>query len=103
MPERPLAAIERGLAAVGELLESEGVEVGIAVVGGTAMNLLGIIRRTTSDVDVLAVVQGGAGRELGRLMPPDPLPEPLRRAIARVAKDFQLPSDWMNAVVGLQW
>jgi hypothetical protein len=102
MPDRPFAVIERGLAAVGEWLASEGVEVGIAVVGGTALNLLGIVERTTSDVDVLAILrrEGDPG---GTLVPPEPLPEPLRRAIGRVARDFQLPPDWMNTVVALQW
>ena len=103
MPHKPITAIERGLAAVGELLASERVEVGIAVVGGTALNLLGIVQRTTNDVDVLAVVRGGSDPSGEILMPPDPLPAPLQRAIARVARDFQLPSDWMNTTVGLQW
>jgi hypothetical protein len=103
MPETPIAAIERGLAAAGELLAADGVEVGVVVVGGTALNLLGIVKRTTSDVDVLAVLRGGSDPSGETLMPPDPLPEPLQRAIARVARDFQLPADWMNTVVGLQW
>ena len=103
MPDAPIAAIERGLAAVGELLAADGVEVGVVVVGGTALNLLGIVQRTTSDVDVLAVLRGGSHPTGEALMPPDPLPEPLQRAIARVARDFQLPVDWMNTMVSLQW
>ena len=35
--------------------------------------------------------------------PPDRLPNALVGAIERVARDFGLPADWMNAVVGLQW
>jgi hypothetical protein len=92
----PISVLERGLAA-------EGVEVGIIVVGGTALNLLGIVQRTTNDVDVLAILQDRAGSGGVTLAPPDPLPEPLQRAIARVARDFQLPEDWMNTAVGLQW
>lgn len=46
MPDAPIAAIERGLVAVGELLAAEGVEVGVVVVGGTALNLLGLVQRT---------------------------------------------------------
>lgn len=37
------------------------------------------------------------------LAPPDPLPDPLRRATAPVARDFGLSEDWRNTVVGLQW
>lgn len=103
MEASPISVLERGLAAVGDLLAAEGVEIGIIVAGGTALNLLGIVQRTTNDVDVLAILQDRAGSGGVTLAPPDPLPEPLQRAIARVARDFQLPEDWMNTVVGLQW
>lgn len=69
--------LERGLAAVGDLLAAEGVEVGIIVAGGTALNLLGIVQRTTNDVDVLAILQDRAGSGGVTLAPPDPLSEPL--------------------------
>jgi len=103
MQAEAIPDIERGLSAAGELLAAEGVEVGIVVVGGVALNLLGLVKRTTTDVDVLAIVQGQDDIRGTVLAPPEPLPEPLRRAIARVARDFQLPEDWMNALVGLQW
>jgi hypothetical protein len=103
MPNISIASIERGLSAVGELLAADGVELGIVVVGGTALNLLGIVQRTTSDVDVLAVLRDGTHPSTEALRPPDPLPEPLQRAIARVARDFQFPADWINTTVGLQW
>ena len=73
------------------------------VVGGTALNLLGVVERTTDDVDVLALLQSGGDPVRELLIPPEPLPESLRHAIARVARDYQLPADWMNTVVGLQW
>ncbi len=37
------------------------------------------------------------------LVRPDPLPEPLTRAIATVARDFNLPHDWMNTEIAAQW
>ncbi len=76
MQASPISVLERGLAAVGDLLAAEGVEVGIIVAGGTALNLLGIVQRTTEDVDVLAVLQDRAGSGGVTLAPPDPLPEP---------------------------
>ncbi len=103
MEARSPADIERALAAVGELLSAEGAEIGIVVVGGTALNLLGIVERATRDVDVLAVLQGKPTAGRAALAPPDPLPEPLQRAVATVARDFGFPGDWMNSVVGLQW
>jgi hypothetical protein len=103
MEPRLPAEIERALGAVGELLTAETAEVGIVVVGGTALNLLGIVERTTRDVDVLAIVRSKPQAGGVVLAPPDPLPEPLRRAIATVARDFGLSEEWMNTVVGLQW
>lgn len=31
------------------------------------------------------------------------MPEPLQEAILTVARDFGLPADWMNTVIGAQW
>jgi hypothetical protein len=103
MIKRLPAEIERALGAVGELLAAERAEVGIVVVGGTALNLLGIVARTTRDVDVLAVVSSTAQAGSVVLAPPDPLPEPLRQAIVTVARDLGLSASWMNTVAGLQW
>lgn len=95
--------IERALAAVGDLLAAEGERAHIVILGGAALNLLGIVHRTTRDVDVLAVASPGAGRGRPKLKRPVPLPEPLRRAAATVARDFQLPPDWLNTDVAGQW
>ena len=67
MEPRFPAEIERALRAVGELLTAERAEVGIIVVGGTALNLLGIVERTTRDVDVLAIVRAKPRREMSCL------------------------------------
>ena len=94
--------IERVFAALGELLAAEGMEFGIVVLGGAALNLLGIVERTTRDVDVLAITSSTLGDGLLSLTPPEPLPEPLKRAIDRVARDFRLPEDWVDTTMGLQ-
>lgn len=36
-------------------------------------------------------------------MVPHPLPEALKDGIARVARDFSLPDDWMNTQIAAQW
>ena len=69
--------------------------------GGASLSLLGLIPRTTRDVDVIAQVQEDGAKD--QLVPPEPLPEPLVRAIRTVARDFGLPLDWMNTDVALQW
>ncbi len=35
--------------------------------------------------------------------PPEPLPEVLVDAVERVARDYALPSDWLNTAVAMQW
>lgn len=94
--------IERAFDALGELLIAEGTEFGIVVLGGAALNLLGIVERTTRDVDVLAITSSTLDDGLPLLTPPEPLPEPLKRAIDRVARDFRLPEDWVDTTMGLQ-
>jgi hypothetical protein len=50
-----------------------------------------LIGRPTRDVDVVAFLQGR------NLLVPRPLPEALVVARDRVARDFGLPDDWLNA------
>src|SRR3972149_2574093 len=95
--------ILRALMAVGELLAAEGEAAGIVIVGGTALILQGFVERLTEDVDVIAIThepRDASGSRIGRA---EPLPQPLTRAIARVARDFNLPETWMNSTVTAQW
>lgn len=66
------------------------------------MNLLSIVRRSTNDVDVIARAFHDEEGVL-RLSRAEPFPESLRAAIRTVARDFDLPPNWMNAEVGAQW
>lgn len=91
-------AIEAALHAVGERLARLSQPTSIVVVGGAALNLLGIVHRPTIDVDVLARADEG-----GALQPPDPLPDSLRSAIGAVARDLGLLETWMNTTVADQW
>jgi hypothetical protein len=94
--------LDPALAAVGELLEKERTEVALVVVGGATLNLLGLIDRTTQDVDVIARAEEPIGVP-ARLAPPDPLPNALQHAILRVARDFGLAPDWINTAIARQW
>lgn len=94
--------IEEALEAVGDLLRASGERIYVVVVGGATMNLLGIVHRSTSDVDVIARAERDAQGEL-QLLEAEPFPESLRRAIQIVARDLGLPGNWMNAEVGAQW
>lgn len=98
------AQLEEVLQAVGDLLKAQGEDVGIVVVGGASLNLMGFVLRTTNDVDIIATVQPGAtGGDIQLHPPPEPLPDPLQRAIDTVARDFGLPADWMNTEIAAQW
>jgi len=93
--------LERALRAAGELLAAEGSTVAIVVVGGAALALGGFVSRSTFDIDVIARAEE---REAGlTLVQAEPIPAALRNAIATVARDLDLPADWMNTVVGRQW
>jgi hypothetical protein len=94
--------IDEALGRVGELLAFEGQRYAIVILGGAALNLLGIIDRPTSDVDILAFAD--TRRTRPRLSePPEPVPEPLRRAVRTVARDMRLDDDWLNTGPALQW
>jgi hypothetical protein len=100
------AEVGRALTLVGELLAAEGQEYAVAILGGAALNLLGIVERTTTDVDVLAFATPNPGGppEPGTLHePPSPLPEPLERAVRTVARDLELDTHWLNTGPALQW
>jgi hypothetical protein len=96
------AEIENAFRHTGDLLKADGEEAAVVVVGGATLNLLGIVRRTTSDVDVIAQAFREPGGRL-RLGQAEPFPAALERAIETVARDLGLEPDWMNAVVGKQW
>ena len=86
-PERT----EELLRALGEQLEALGARLELVVIGGAALGFLGLIDRPTSDVDVVAI------REGTKLVIAKPLPSILEDAAKRVATDFGLPSNWLNA------
>lgn len=99
-------AIEEALRLVGELLDAEGEEFAIVILGGAALNLLGIISRTTTDVDIVAF--SGQVNESERQAhtirePPDPMPGTLVRVARTVARDLGLAENWLNTGPALQW
>jgi hypothetical protein len=95
------SALEELLAALGEHLAAAQATVAIVVVGGGALSVMGWVDRTTRDIDVIA----RARREGGGWVvdPPEPLPRVLVEAVARVARNYALPTDWLNTAVAMQW
>jgi hypothetical protein len=83
-------AAEELLQALGEQLGAAQQRFELVVIGGSGLLALGIVERTTRDVDIVAL------RVDSELRSPDPLPDPLRIARDRVARDFSLPQTWLN-------
>jgi hypothetical protein len=77
--------------ALAEQLQALGCHLEIVVIGGSALTALGLVRRATRDVDLLAIAENG------ELRLAEPLPEALLAARAAVAADFGLAEDWLNA------
>ncbi len=94
--------LEAALRALGELLAVADEPAAVVVVGGATLNLLGVVRRATNDVDVIARASRDATGTL-RLERAEPFPPGLTRGIRTVARDFGLSEDWMNAAVEAQW
>lgn len=71
-----------------------GSPIGLLVCGGTALAALGLIDRTTKDVDVIAgVEETDEGMRIWKIRR---FPEWLDKAAKVVARDFGLPEDWLN-------
>lgn len=71
-----------------------GMPLGLAVCGGTALSALGLVMRTTRDVDVLGAVsetQNGV-----TIQSITKFPEWLGEAANKVGRDYDLPEDWLN-------
>src|SRR2546422_6649516 len=79
------------LAAVGEQLAARGAHAELVVIGGSALLAVGLISRPTRDVDIVALLAKQT------LIDPRPLPPELISARDRVARDFGLPENWLNA------
>jgi hypothetical protein len=61
------------------------------VIGGSALTALGLVKRATRDVDLLAIAENG------ELRLAEPLPPALLAARAAVGADFGLAENWLNA------
>src|SRR4030067_2067480 len=84
--------ILKALTAVGELLAAEDETAGVVIVGGTALILQGFVERLTEDVDVIAITSEPRDASVRRIRRAVPLPQPLTRAIATVARELNLPA-----------
>jgi len=88
--------VENILSALGDQLEGLlDKPVELLVCGGSALNVLGLVRRATKDVDILAYIERNEKGETF-LIKADSLSPELVTAAKKVARDFNLPDDWLN-------
>ncbi len=85
------ASLEEALVAVGDLLDDRGHDIEVVAIGGGGLLLLGLIERSTKDLDLVGLVSGS------RLVKPVPMPPALSQAAADVAQLMKLPPGWLNA------
>ena len=79
MDDKEITSYLKHLAKVYDELKGEPLEVSIC--GGAALNLLGYIKRTTRDIDIVA---------------PEILPAEFEEAVKITANYFGLKPDWIN-------
>ena len=82
--------LEGALQVLGQLLADRGLHYEVVAIGGGSMLLLGLIDRTTRDLDLVALMRE---REL---ISAEPLPRPLVQAAEEVGRALNLGKDWLN-------
>lgn len=84
--------LEQALAALSGFLDDAGTpRETLVIIGGSALISLGLISRTTKDVDIMAGVDAERG-----LVDPRPMSEALRAAAEGVAREMDLDPHWLN-------
>lgn len=90
MNELSTAILEAALDTLGKLIEKRGLQYEVVAIGGGGLLLLGLLIRTTKDLDLVALV------DKGEFVSAKLLPPPLIQAIEEVAITFDISRDWIN-------
>jgi len=89
------ATIENLLTALGRQIESMKEEpIDIVICGGASLNVLGQVRRTTRDIDIIGIIERKKSGKFNVIEAV--LPQWFLDAAERVRKDFGLPVNWIN-------
>lgn len=91
IPTMDAAQTDRLFSALGEQLAARGSCSSSWSSAALAYSSSGSLSRPTGDVDIVALLSGGL------LTKPRPLPTTVIEARDQVARDFNLPEDWLNA------
>jgi len=85
-----LTKLEGALEILGQLLADRGLHYEVVAIGGGSLLLLGLIDRTTKDLDIVALIKD---REL---FTANPLPPQLIQAVNDVGQALNLGKEWLN-------
>jgi len=89
--------VEKVLVALGEHLDEIKTEhIDLLVCGGSALHILGLITRPTTDVDIVALVSKDSNQGL-IMSSAKSLPDKLTEAAKKVERDFSLKKNWLNS------
>jgi len=90
------SGIEKALNRLSAKMAYAGLEpVELVSCGGAALNLMGWVSRSTSDVDVLCVIQLEGGG-MARLLSESTVPSKFAELVAEVGFDLGLDEAWLN-------
>lgn len=84
------ASLESALRVLGQLLADRKLHYEIVAIGGGSLLLLGLIERTTRDLDLVALIKKQG------LISANPLPRPLVQAAEEVGRALDLGKEWLN-------
>ncbi|MES2660227.1 MAG: nucleotidyl transferase AbiEii/AbiGii toxin family protein [Verrucomicrobiota bacterium] len=85
-------SLDDALSALAAFLEDEmATPEHLVLIGGAALLALGLVSRTTRDVDIKAGVDASVG-----LVDPRPMSDALQNAAAKVARELDLDPHWLN-------
>ena len=85
-----IISLEQALEILGQLLKDRGHYYEVVAIGGGGLLLLGLISRTTKDLDLVARLENDT------IFSSFPLPQTLLNAAQEVGKALQLREDWLN-------
>ncbi len=83
-------SLEQALAGLGALLASRGHQFELVAVGASSLMLLGLLRRPTRDLDIVAMV------ESGHYVKAKPLPKELKEAVQDIGEVLGIGATWLN-------
>jgi hypothetical protein len=90
MVEFDSSTLHQALTVLGDVLYDKRLHFEVVAIGGGGLLLLGMISRSTKDVDLVALVDQGS------FISAKHLPSPLLEAIGEVGSALQLGDNWIN-------